>query len=252
MDEAAAGTGREAALPQPGGPGDAAAAIAALRDAHADRLDPVRFRFIEALASRALAHGGAVRRHLDDRLAQALDDYRTRYPQAQSTRRVSAQRAANGVADVGGPQQVPDAGAESGMPRADAAGADKANGRTALAELLSQLARPSPDAAEARMQGDAECQPGVPPELKTVAQFRSVWSKLAADRQVAQSLEQAPDNAGPINSHSLVLRSLERMRYIAPDYLGRFMSYVDTLLWLEQADTKPSTSKSRARPKRQK
>ena len=51
-----------------------------------------------------------------------------------------------------------------------------------------------------------------------------------------QALEQAPKNAGPINSHALLLRSLALMREISPDYLNRFMSYADTLLCLEQCD----------------
>jgi hypothetical protein len=35
-------------------------------------------------------------------------------------------------------------------------------------------------------------------------------------------------NAGPINSHMLVLRSLAMMQAISPDYLSRMISYVDT------------------------
>ena len=38
-----------------------------------------------------------------------------------------------------------------------------------------------------------------------------------------------------MNSQHLVLRSLQRMQDIAPDYLQSFMSYVDTLIWLESA-----------------
>ena len=46
-----------------------------------------------------------------------------------------------------------------------------------------------------------------------------------------------------MNSQHLVLRSLERMRDIAPDYLQGFMSYIDTLIWLEHAaPTKLGTS----------
>ena len=44
-----------------------------------------------------------------------------------------------------------------------------------------------------------------------------------------------------MNSQHLVLRSLERMRDLAPDYLQGFMSYIDTLIWLDHADpTKPT------------
>jgi hypothetical protein len=54
-------------------------------------------------------------------------------------------------------------------------------------------------------------------------------------KQVTQAMAQAPQNAGPINSHMLVLRSLGLMRDISPDYLNRFMAHVDTLLCLEEA-----------------
>ncbi|MBL8481930.1 MAG: DUF2894 domain-containing protein [Rhodocyclaceae bacterium] len=249
MDELDAGAGLQSAPPPPGGQGGAAAAIAALRELNADRLDPVRFRFIEALASRARAHDGAVRRYLDERLSQALHDYRARYHDALSAARARTANAAESRPDAAGQQTALDGAGDADTPQGAAAGPKKYDGCAALTELLRQLARQSPDAAETHAGGDA----GRHPDLKTVARFRSTWSKLSADRLVAQSLEQAPENAGPINSHSLVLRSLALMREIAPDYLGRFMCQVETLLWLEQADAqRQPVAKSRARPKRQK
>jgi hypothetical protein len=56
-------------------------------------------------------------------------------------------------------------------------------------------------------------------------------------KQVSKAMAQAPQNAGPINSHMLVLRSLGLMRDASPDYLNRFMVYVDTLLCLDEAGT---------------
>ena len=47
-----------------------------------------------------------------------------------------------------------------------------------------------------------------------------------------------------MNSQHLVLRSLELMRDVAPDYLQGFMSYIDTLIWLEHAD--PSRNPNRS------
>lgn len=66
--------------------------------------------------------------------------------------------------------------------------------------------------------------------------FRNVWSRISTEKQVTQALDQAPKNAGPINSHMLVLRSLALMRDVSPDYLNRFVAYVDTLLSLDQLD----------------
>ena len=66
-----------------------------------------------------------------------------------------------------------------------------------------------------------------------VAQFRQQLGKISVQKQVTQAIAQAQQNAGPINSHMLVLRSLGLMRDLSPDYLNRFMGYVDTLLFLD-------------------
>ena len=85
------------------------------------------------------------------------------------------------------------------------------------------------------------------PELKSVAYFRDEWSKLSTEQQLMQTLAQAPENAGPMNSQHLVLRSLQVMRDIAPDYLHGFMSYIDALIWLEHAaPAKPAPARAAA------
>ncbi|MBD8050928.1 DUF2894 domain-containing protein [Limnohabitans radicicola] len=73
-------------------------------------------------------------------------------------------------------------------------------------------------------------------ENPRIQQFRQQLSQISVQKQVTQAIAQAPQNAGPINSHMLVLRSLGLMRGISPDYLNRFMVHVDTLLCLDEAD----------------
>lgn len=70
-------------------------------------------------------------------------------------------------------------------------------------------------------------------EMTSVRHFRQVWARVSAVDQIEQSIVRGPENAGPLNSHMLVLRSLALMRELSPDYLRRFMSHVDTLLWLD-------------------
>ncbi len=65
---------------------------------------------------------------------------------------------------------------------------------------------------------------------------RATWARMSVDRQVSQAMKQAPINAGPINSHMLVLRSLAMMQSISPDYLSRMVSYADTLLSLDPGE----------------
>jgi hypothetical protein len=76
-----------------------------------------------------------------------------------------------------------------------------------------------------------------------IVQFRQQLGKISVQKQVTQAIAQAPQNAGPINSHMLVLRSLSLMRDLSPDYLNRFMGYVDTLLFLDMPQTVKATPK---------
>ena len=77
---------------------------------------------------------------------------------------------------------------------------------------------------------------GSAPELRSIARFHGTWARLSTEQQLSQTLARAPENAGPMNSQHLVLRSLQVMRDIAPGYLQGFMSYIDTLIWLEHAN----------------
>jgi hypothetical protein len=225
------------------------ALIASLRMAGADRFDPVRLHHIEILAKRATAHQGSVKRMLDAKLAQALAALKERFDLAE---RDARETVAQGV------QQYPHAAGD--LQRLFAAGDFKGLRRliaslknseqsASLGALVHQLEQHSPENAEARLEKKA----GPHPELKTIRNFRNTWSKLSVEQQLAKALEQAPKNAGPINSHMLVLRSLALMRDISPDYLNRFMSYADTLLCLDQCEKeKPGNPKKQQSAKKAK
>ncbi|KQR78679.1 hypothetical protein ASG35_09795 [Burkholderia sp. Leaf177] len=51
------------------------ATLDAWRESGDDRFDPVRFRVIEAMARRAMAHDGEARRVLDEKLVKLIDAY---------------------------------------------------------------------------------------------------------------------------------------------------------------------------------
>jgi len=72
------------------------------------------------------------------------------------------------------------------------------------------------------------------PEMPLLEEFRATASRLRTENQLRKSLDQAPSNAGPLNSDSLVHRSLSLMRDVSPGYLRHFVAYVDTLSWLER------------------
>jgi hypothetical protein len=184
------------------------APLAALRERGAQRIDPVRFRFIEALARRAAAHGGAVRRILDARLAAALADYRERFDAPRAAVTPHVQQPPGPLADLGG-----------------------------------YIARHSSRRENDSVVDGAVADTAPPAELNALRDFRSTWARLRVDQQLSQSLAKGAGNAGPLNSHLLVLRSLKLMHEISPGYLARFVSHVDALLWLDQASGGSATVK---------
>ncbi|SDG37712.1 DUF2894 domain-containing protein [Paraburkholderia phenazinium] len=189
------------------------AQLDAWRERGADRLDPVRFRFIEALDRRAAGHSGEVRRLLDGRLSELLAVYAD-----------DLGRAALGVGESDNTDATPEPARES------------------LAGLNDYIANHRARASasmvgEGRTAGHALPRPHSYPELEALEYFREVWSRFRTGRQLQQSLEQVPGNAGPLNSSSLVHRSLSLMRELSPGYLQQFLSYVDALSWMEQMNS---------------
>ncbi len=83
-------------------------------------------------------------------------------------------------------------------------------------------------------QGDAPASAGTSPGgLKSVERFRESWGRIVVQDRVADALAQGPENAGPLNSHRLVLRTLAMMQELSPAYLHQFMGHLDTMLVLD-------------------
>ena len=179
-------------------------AIEALRARGAQQIDPVRFRFIESMAERAARHEGAARRVLDERLAQLL-----------SAHELKLEQAARAQGDARPPANT------DPLPR------------SALADLVADLGGRSASLAPAMPNAKTPAIDSTV-ELETLPFFRRTWSRLSADQRLAQSLAALPENAGPLNSHHLVHRSLTLMRELSPGYFDHFVAHVDALLSLQQ------------------
>jgi hypothetical protein len=82
------------------------------------------------------------------------------------------------------------------------------------------------------------------PTLRSAQRFHETWSRISAETEVVKAEQRAPDNAGPLNSHKLVLHTLSLMRHLSPDYLRGFLAQAETLLWLEQAHGLPRQTAS--------
>ena len=204
MSESGHGEVAQALLPEPF---DCAQQIAALRESGARQLDPVRFHYLEVLRARAQMQQVQVKGILEEKLALAVAHFTRRLAQAQQL-----------IQSTG---EEPMASLQTPTPRGET-----------LGELVLSMTQAEPEPGSLNQQASI----ATGPELKSVRLFRSTWSKLSADKQLNAALDQAPKNAGPINSHMLVLRSLALMRDISPDYLRCFISYVDTLVHLEQSE----------------
>lgn len=194
--------------------GDLQRRLDALRASGAAERDPVRFAYLDALARRAATQPASIRQVLAGKFDASADELLSRpapTPTA-SAPSVSASPLAALLAYIG--QQV--------------------HAQPVSNPLANASSRPSGD--QRPQAKDSVSGSRLPaPELKSVAYFRDEWSKLSSEQQLTQTLAQAPENAGPMNSQHLVLRSLQVMRDIAPDYLHGFMSYIDALIWLEHA-----------------
>ena len=98
---------------------------------------------------------------------------------------------------------------------------------------MARLLRDWPSAGDTAAPG---AQARLPAESPRLRQLRQQLHTIGVRKQVSRAMAQAPRNAGPINSHMLVLRALGLMRSISPAYLDRFVAQVDTLLRLEDAE----------------
>jgi hypothetical protein len=179
----------------------------ALRGAGAERLDPARFRYLEALARRAAQQPEPVRLLLEQTLRSALSEFAERLARASEVAG-DAPRMRRKVAPA--PACAP------------------------LAELNAYIrtaTAPDPGAAPPG-------EPRQPDELASVQRFRQAWTRSRTHERVDQASARKPANAGPLNSHVLVLQSLALMRELSPDYLRHFLVHVESLQWLEQARAK--------------
>lgn len=183
----------------------ARAILDAWREQKADRLNPIRFHFIDAMERRAADHDGEARRFLDNRLSQLIEAYAG-----------DLEKAAFKVDD------------------ADRTATSSTLARGALGELVDDIANRAAIRGDDPAVDDMVPQPALFPELHALDDFKKIWSKVRTESQLRESLEQVPTNAGPLNSGNLVHRSLTLMRELSPDYLQQFLSYVDALLWVEQ------------------
>jgi len=185
-----------------------------LREAGADRADPVRFRYLESLEQRLRARGLQGSVHWQ-KLEQAVSDYHARCGQAE-------------------PEPQP---AETDTPSLLAALTEQLNQVQASASTdnrasaLEQLIFGSTENEPEPGKGGSAAQH--PQPLKAMARAQADRGSEVRKARIRHAIEQTPEDAGPMNAHRLVSRAIARMQSLSPEYLDRFARYADTLMGLE-------------------
>lgn len=179
-----------------------------------DQCDPVRVLHIQRLLARAVSQPASVQALLAARVQQEIQVYEQRW-QTQG-------RPCKEMVVAEEPRVSP------------------------LAELTEYLGAQNHHEPTPSLAGDES----VASDMKSVRRFGQVWSHIAAEQQVKQALNRGPENAGPLNAHRLMLRSLALMQSLSPDYLRRFLGQADALLWVEQANQKNALGDARDKSKK--
>jgi hypothetical protein len=132
-------------------------------------------------------------------------------------------------------QKLERAGAEDALPSTPVAPKEEVRrdrpAPTPLAQLNLHVRATVAARAEPQLPGETHDAD----ELASLKGFRRAWARGRTLEQVEQAMVRKPANAGPLNSHALVLQTLSLMRDLSPDYLRRFVAGVEALQWLERA-----------------
>jgi hypothetical protein len=251
-----------------------AAGLSALAQARADRFDPARFRFVEALLERSGRMPPRLAGPLVSKARSALVHYLDAYLVAREE--AAAVMAGRGAGPEDGVRRLCvlfEAGDFRGVTRLAGRGVrrpgplaglardvlrgnreDVADAGTSFEEELRRQERAVVQSVaggsmhDGVQGGGAENGAG---ELRALRQVRRSAVRRMADRRVVHAIEDAPANPGPLNASALIARSLHAMRAISPGYANRLVACMDALLWLEQAGADMGPGKS-PNPRRRK
>lgn len=196
-----------------------------LRQAGGPHWDPVGFRYCESLTGAAQGCGAALARRLESRASDAIGASLV----AVTQRRNSAVQTLNTCL-----QLDPTAYEALGvlLERGDLNGLQRARQRLEAAARQRPLVELQRALRQHREPG--QCAPTE--ELQASRFFREAASKRHTREQVRLALDSATGDAGPLNPHLLGARALSTLSQLSPAYLQHWVSYLDTVLWLEQQD----------------
>ncbi len=235
--------------------------IAEMEEQGAHRYDPAQFRYIQSLAARSCGKPKEVVALLLQKALAAADAYQKEFDNARLEAKEAADRVRESFPDSAEKacrlyensefkkvfrllcrlERIPAESPLSGLAQRfeHARPGSEANpAEPRLDDLLQRLEK------EALASADAHATAAAPlsaksvrkSQLRSLATYRNTMQTLHSNRVVARAIQVRPETPGPLNAQMLATRSLTALRKLSPEYLSRFVSYIDTLLWLQCAD----------------
>ncbi|MBW2942148.1 DUF2894 domain-containing protein [Zhongshania aquimaris] len=244
--------------------------IALLREEMGHLYDSARFRFIESMSERAADLRAPAQEILQTKIADALARYRI--DQEAKAQRIATSLAELGESDRALAEALLNNGDEFAFKKLllthqnNTRPSDKAIAKVmALRELLDEKPVSSDASASALerqlreqerqslsgaaytadialSQGDAEPMPDQRP-LQASQKMQVFQQRSAIAKRVEIAIQQGPESPGPLNPQMLALKALTAMRDLSPQYLHRYVNYLDALFWIDHVTERPEPTK---------
>lgn len=192
----------------------AQASVEALEASGAANFDMLRFHYLKAFQRLALKLPPSMARRLQQRIVSQAESLATRMAQRNA-------RTLNKDAPEPEGHRPPQ--------------------RSPLAALIQHLHDLNHDTED---QATTPSATQSAPELKSVRRFRESLRRRQSEKAVARAVAERPENPGPLNPQMLMIRSLALLRDLSPAYVNRFVTYAESLLWLEDTQTTEEPAKA--------
>jgi hypothetical protein len=227
-----------------------------------NQYDPVRFCFIASLAHRALAQRATVRERLVQKAQRALDEYNVLLTAEQQRIAPISPHSSVVVALSSLRKVLADTSGESVQGDVAINGAIGSGGGEGLVESISGTTVDFTEQLfqqERTLLRDGEAQ-GVDlsdshsrrrsirssaplPTLKAGVAYQKYQHQQRIDHFIDSAFNETPENPGPVNPEILAIKLLRQINDLSPAYISRYVTYFETLQWLEQEALSASKQK---------
>ncbi len=219
---------------------DISATLEQLKQTNAHRINPAHFSFIETLLTKSQNANANTQVIIHQKLSAELSLYAEqveRNQAAASENKVELEPPISAIAALSLQLSKPD---EAPVVASDNLSLSET---IALHETNALKKYNNGQAVQAKKSASK-------PELKAFNSFKQFKEKYDSDKLVEQLINDRPEQLGPLNPQLLLIKSVASMKDLSPHYLSRFVTYIDTLLRLEDASKlKPAKHKKKRQKK---